>query len=112
MLINPLEGLTLWQDSVDFVQDTFARLQNFLGACYDRTILMLLEPWMWLASFLSALVNVIIELVAAPFRFAIYLGAWLAALFTSWSSIFAMKIQEPIFQSAEMVMISLADKKQ
>jgi hypothetical protein len=108
MLINPFEGLTLWQDSVVFVQDTFAGSKDFLGACYDRTILMLLEPWLWLTSFLSTLINLFIEFVAAPFRLFIYLGNWLAALLTSWGSIFAMKIQEPIFQSAEMVMKSSA----
>jgi hypothetical protein len=112
MLINPFEGLTLWQDSVVFVQDTFAWSKDFVGACYDRTILMLLEPWLWLTSFLSSLVNLFIELVAAPFRLFIYLGTWLAALLTSWGSIFAIKIQEPIFQSAEMVIISSADEMQ
>lgn len=104
LLINPFEGSTLWQDSVDSVKNSFAWTQDFLGSSYDRTITMLQEPWLWLASFVSSLVNVFIDIVAAPFRLVIYLGAWLAALLTSWSSIFAMKIQEPIFPSAEMVM--------
>jgi hypothetical protein len=110
MLINPFEGLTLWQDSVVFVQDSFAWSKDFLGACYDRTIMMLLEPWLWLTSFLSTLFNLFIEFVAAPFRLFFYLGSWLVALLTSWGSIFAMKIQEPIFQSADMVIKCLAAK--
>jgi hypothetical protein len=104
MLINPFKGLTLWQDSVNYVQNTFARSRDFLGACYSRTTLMLVEPWLWLTWVFSSLVNLIIDLVAAPLRLVIYLFSGLAALLTSWSTLFAMKIQEPIFQSADMVM--------